>query len=247
MLENLSGRSSLALLDDDLDDDVDRNGPQKAGDRAYEQLRHMIVSLEIEPGATVDEQSLSKRLDLGRTPIREALLRLAVEHLVTIIPRRGTRIAPIDLGELKEVEDLRWNLEALAARWAASRISPRQLEKLERLIDRAEAGDFITTDDWDVEVDRRFHGIVAAATQNRYLVRELAHLFNLGIRLQYASRTQMASVGEELLDYRRIIDALRARDPEAAEAGMRDHLIDTRDRTAAVLGSAVGQFYEDGS
>lgn len=244
MLENLSGRPAQALLDDDLDDDVDRNGPQKAGDRAYDALRQMIVSLELEPGSTVDELSLSKRLELGRTPIREALLRLAEEHLVTIIPRRGTRIAPIDLGQLKEVEELRWNLEALAARWAATRIGPKQLAKLERLIDRAEAGEFRDTEDWDVEVDRRFHGIVAAASQNRFLIRELAHLFNLSIRLQYASRTQMATIGEELRDYRRIIDALRAGDAEAAEAGMRDHLIDTRDRTAAVLGSAVGQFYE---
>ena len=235
------------LLDDELDGDGAHGEPRKAGDRAYEQLRHLIVSLKIEPGVTVDELSLSKRLGLGRTPIREALLRLAEENLVTIIPRRGTRIAPIDLGELKEVEDMRWNLEALAARWAATTIDERQLEALEHLIDRAESGAFIDTDDWDVEVDRRFHSIIAAASQNRYLVRELSHLYNLSIRLQYASRSQMATVGEELFDYRRIIEALRAHDPDAAEEGMHEHLIDTRDRTAAVLGSAVGKFYQDGS
>ncbi len=222
-----------------------RKEPQKAGERAYEQLRHLIVSLELEPGAIVDELSLSKRLGLGRTPIREALLRLAEENLVTIIPRKGTLIAPIDLAELKEVEDLRWHLEALAARWAANRIDEETLERLETLIARAEVGDFSEVEDWDVEVDRRFHAIIAAATGNRYLARELAHLYNLSVRLLYASRTQMASVTEELFDYRRVIAALRARDPAAAVQGIQEHLVDSRNRTAAILGSAVEQFYQN--
>ncbi len=246
MLENISGVVAGALTADEDDGDGIGGEPQKAGDRAYEQLRQLIVSLKIEPGLTVDELSLSKKLGIGRTPIREALQRLAAESLVIIIPRRGTRIAPIDLGELKEVEDLRWTLETLAARWAATRIGERELEALEHLIDQAESGELSATEDWDVEVDRRFHSTVAAAGQNRYLARELSHLYNLSIRLQYALRTQIASVGEELFDYRRIIAALRAQDPDAAEEGMREHLIDTRDRIAAGLGSTVGQFYQDG-
>jgi len=223
-----------------------RNGPLKDGDRAYQQLRSLIVSLKLEPGSTVDELSLSKRLGLGRTPIREALLRLAEENLVIIIPRKGTRIAPIDLAELKEVEDLRWNLEALAARWTAVRISDAELQQLETLVTKAEAGEFAGIADWDVEVDRQFHRLIAEATHNRYLARTLAHLYNLSVRLLYVSRVQMATVTEEVYDYRRIIEALHKRDPEAAVKGIKAHLIDSRDRTAAVLGSAIGQFYRDG-
>ena len=211
----------------------------KDGDLAYLRLRQMIVNLTLEPGSSVDELYLSKLLDLGRTPIREALIRLAQEDLVSIVPRKGTIIAPINFTELKEVEELRWNLEVQAVHWATQRISQSELAELESLLARAEAGDFKHEEDWDVEVDRRFHQLIAKAAKNRHLETTLNRLYNLSVRLFYASRAQMAKVNEELYDYAEILTALRQHHPEAAAKGMENHLIDSRNRIAAMFGPQV--------
>lgn len=202
----------------------------KSSDLAYVKLRQAIISLVLEPGSAVDEQSLSKKLELGRTPIREALLQLAREDLVNIFPRKGTFIAPINFASLKEVEELRWHMEGQAARWAAERITTQQLSNLKTLIAEAQAGEFAHISDWDMEVDRQFHAMIADSSHNRYLAQQLDTLYNLSVRLLYASRAQMQSVTEEIYDYEAIITALRAGDAQAAEAAMQQHLEDSRQR-----------------
>ncbi|UCH27489.1 MAG: GntR family transcriptional regulator [Trueperaceae bacterium] len=208
----------------------------KNGDLAYLKLRHLIVSLRLEPGSTVDELYLSRLLGLGRTPIREALIRLAQEDLVSIVPRKGTLITPLNFPELREVAELRWHLESLAARWAASRITEDTQKKLTTLLADAKSGKLRHLEDWDVEVDRRFHQLVAIAAQNRQLTKALDRLYNLSVRLLYASRTQMADVSEELFDYEEILRALHDHDPEAAEKSLQAHLIDTRQKIAEGFG-----------
>lgn len=210
----------------------------KSRDVAYQRLRQQIVSLQLEPGSQVDELSLSKMLDLGRTPIREALQRLAQDNLVTVIPRKGTIITAINVAELREVEELRWEVESLAACWAAERATEKELQHLEVLIARAKAGDFLEFDHWDVEVDRQFHLLLARAAENRYLVATIDRLYNHSVRLFYASRATMAEASEEMQDYERILEALRARDSALAEHRMQDHLLDSRHRVAEAFGSS---------
>ena len=213
---------------------------QKDGEIAYQRLRHLIVSLVLEPGSQVDELSLSKMLELGRTPIREALLRLSQDNLVTIIPRKGTIIAPISVAELREVEELRWEAESLSARWAAERAKEEELQNLETLIARAKAGDFAHVDHWDVEVDRQFHLRLASAAENRYLVSTIDRLYNHSVRLFYLSQATMAKASEEMQDYERILDAVRVGDPGAAEDRMRNHLMDSRHRMGRAFNSTLG-------
>jgi DNA-binding GntR family transcriptional regulator len=216
---------------------LEQGGKIKNGDLAYLKLRHLIVSLRLEPGSSVDELYLSRLLGLGRTPIREGLIRLAQEDLVSIVPRKGTLITPLNFPELREVAELRWKLESLSARWAASRITEDTQEKLTTLLTDAKAGKLSHIEDWDVEVDRRFHQLIAIAAQNRQLAKALDRLYNLSVRLLYASRTQMADVSEELFDYQEILKALEARDPDAAERGLQAHLIDTRQKIAEGFGA----------
>lgn len=219
---------------------VGADGPRKGlnnGEIAYLRLRHLIVSLELEPGSQVDELSLSKRLDIGRTPIREALLRLSQDNLVTIIPRKGTIIAPINVAELREVEELRWETEALAARWAAERATEEDRQDLEALIASAQAGGFNDIDHWDVEVDRQFHLRLAKAAKNRYLVSTIDRLYNHSVRLFYLSQAAMAEAAEEMQDYNRILNAVHAGDPDGAQDRMRDHLMDSRQRMSRAFSS----------
>lgn len=210
----------------------------KQGDIAYYRLRNKILNLELEPGAHVDELRLSRLLDLGRTPIREALQRLAHDNLVTIIPRKGTIITPINSVGLREASELRWELDCLAARWAAERASDDALEAIEEFIEEIIRTDFADRHQ-HVEADRHFHLQLARAARNRYLVGSLDQLFNHSVRLFNASGAEMATAGEEVHDYRQIVAALRARDPEAAEQAMQVHLKESGVRVAEAYGSAL--------
>lgn len=99
---------------------------ERLSDRAVDRLRTLIITLELEPGSLIDESSLSQRLDCGRTPLREAIQRLAEETLLVILPHRSVAVAPITLTDLQQIYEARTTLECAAVRFAAQRITPAQ-------------------------------------------------------------------------------------------------------------------------
>src|ERR1700716_2183355 len=104
-------------------------------ERAYEELRDRIITLRIPPGAPIDEDLLGRELEMGRTPVREAIKRLALENLVTVFPRRGTFASEINMTDLAHISDVRSVLEGHAAYRAAQRISDVKRAELEELQD----------------------------------------------------------------------------------------------------------------
>src|SRR5882762_9088878 len=94
---------------------------QSLADKAYHAIRGLIVSLELAPGALIDERELIEQLEIGRTPVREALRRLAHEGLVEVYPRRGMFVTGVDVRELARLSEVRAVLEPEAARLAAER------------------------------------------------------------------------------------------------------------------------------
>ena len=94
--------------------------PVLLADRAYEGLRDRIVTLQITPGEPIDEDGVARELGMGRTPVREAIKRLALENLVTVFPRRGTFASDINITDLAQISDVRSVLEGHAAARAAS-------------------------------------------------------------------------------------------------------------------------------
>src|SRR5579862_2319971 len=104
-------------------------------DRAYVELRDRIVTLQIAPGAPIDEDFLGRELAMGRTPVREAIKRLALESLVTVFPRRGTFASEINITDLNHISDVRMVLEGHAAYRAAQRITAEQRRELAALQD----------------------------------------------------------------------------------------------------------------
>ena len=109
--------------------------PLSLSQKAYELIRRRIVDLELLPGAILDEGRLQSELGVGRTPIREALLRLSMERLVTIVPRRGIFVAEIGITDLQQIFEVRILLEAQAARLAARRGSKAHWERMQQLLD----------------------------------------------------------------------------------------------------------------
>ncbi len=193
---------------------------QKAADRAYAGLREMIIRLELEPGTVLVDRILTKKLGVGRTPLREAIHRLAAEKLVVIVPRRGAFVAEIRDGDAWQLYETRLYTERLAARLAAERIAPDQLEGLESLFSNIPP-DYNFAD--DSETDWKFHRGVAEASQNRYLVDIIERLYSLGSRLRFLRYPTYENV-ESVADYRAMLAALRNHDPEAAEAAMTHHI-----------------------
>src|ERR671932_2653405 len=116
-----------------------RSGPgELLADRAYVELRDQIVSLAIPPGAPINEESLGRELGLGRTPLREAIKRLALENLVAVYPRRGTFVCEINITDLAHISDVRVQLEGHAAYRAAQRLTPVQRVELDALVEEIE-------------------------------------------------------------------------------------------------------------
>ena len=179
----------------------------------------MIIRLEVEPGSVLDDRVLTKKLGVGRTPLREAVHRLAAEKLVVIVPRRGAFVMEIRDGDAWQLYEARLQTERLAARLAAERITPEQLHSLESLF--ANLSDDQSFLD-DREIDWRFHKGIAEATQNRYLLDIIERLYSLGTRLRFLRYTYESV--ERVADYQLVLGALRNRDPERAEAAMVEHV-----------------------
>src|SRR5437588_2228553 len=108
-------------------------------ERAYRAVREMIVSLELRPGAVINERELMERLAIGRTPVREALRRLAQEKFVAVYPRRGMFVTTVEIRDLAALCEVRLPLEGQAARLAAERATDHDREDLDVFADQLEA------------------------------------------------------------------------------------------------------------
>lgn len=199
---------------------------QRQSDAAYESLKQLIIRAELRPGAVIEEAVMMERLGVGRTPLREAVQRLAQEDLLESVPRRGYFVTEITAADLYNVFEVRLHLEAFAARLAAERIRPHQLAEFDALLEEGRAG--IAADrrdlDWNLGIDERFHRIVSQATGNPYLVAAINRHLGLSVRTLYLSRVPITLIRDEIATYEEMRAALAAGDPAAAEDAMRKHL-----------------------
>ena len=152
-------------------------------DRAYVELRDRIVTLRIPPGAPIDEDQIGEELEMGRTPVREAIKRLALENLVTVFPRRGTFASEINITDLAHISDVRTQLEGHAAYRAAQRLTPARRAELEQLLDELAASEGSDDVEALMAIDARVHRFIYRSTANPYLEETLARYYNLSLRI----------------------------------------------------------------
>jgi DNA-binding GntR family transcriptional regulator len=152
-------------------------------DRAYSALRDQIVTLAIPPGAPINEDALGRALQMGRTPVREAIKRLALENLVSVFPRRGTFASEINITDLAHISDVRVQLEGLSAFRAAERLTAEQRSELDVLLAEidGEGGDAADL----MALDARVHRFVYRCAGNPYLRETLERYLNLSLRIWY--------------------------------------------------------------
>ena len=191
---------------------------------AYRLIKEKIVTLAYPPASLLNEAQLIAELDLGRTPIREALQRLAFDNLVVILPRRGTIVADLNMSDFQKIFEVRLQLEPQAARLAAERATPDQITAMEALF--AGADDIIYRGDHHqlITLDHQAHCLLAQATQNEFLEEILEQLYTHILRLWYGSLYKVSRLSEAIDEHRHIIAAVKARDGERAAQIMDAHI-----------------------
>jgi DNA-binding GntR family transcriptional regulator len=199
-------------------------------DKAYHEIRGLIVSLELAPGAVIDERELIERLEIGRTPVREALRRLAHERLVEVYPRRGMFVTGVDVRELARLSEVRELLEPEAARLAAERATDTDRKQLSRLLTELDAGGSELMD-----LDERIHRAVYRAAHNDLLEATLEQYYVLALRIWSMALDRAHELEEAVEAHRALLEAIQAGDGERAAETMRAHVQDFEQAMHRVL------------
>ena len=190
---------------------------------AYLRIRDRIVSLDMPPGSVVQEARLREELEIGRTPIREALQRLALENLVKSIPHRGTFVMDVNITDLARITEVRVVLESHAARLAAERLVPADRVAIQELLDVLEAGG--ATDQRELmRLDQRIHRQIYKAARNSFLENTLERYLNLSLRLWYLVLDHEVRLREAVVEHVELLRAVLAGDGPRAESCMSRHV-----------------------
>lgn len=203
-------------------------------EKAYYLLRDRLVTLDLAPGSTIDERALQRELGLGRTPILEALRRLADDRLVEVVPRRGMFASHVDLGDLRSIGEVRVELEGCAGRLAARRATSQDLAGITELL--AELRHTAAADQRElVRLDQRVHRLVYRATHNPFLAATLEEYFVHSLRLWFLVLDHLSHLEHAVSEHLDLLTAIRGGDVEPAEQLMRRHVADFENKIRAVI------------
>lgn len=189
-----------------------------------ETLRQAIRDGVFKPGERLMEVPLAEELGVSRTPVREAIRKLELEGFVVMIPHRGTYVADISLKDVTQVFEIRSALEELAAQLAAERITPDEIEFLERML--VEIGTFMEEKNMDkvVESDINFHEVLYKASRNERLVEIIHNLREQTLRFRTMSMNQPGRLVKTWEEHRLLVEAIADRNPAQAREIARIHM-----------------------
>lgn len=202
------------------------DGYASMAEQAYHVLRDRLIMLDIAPGAPINEQALALELGMGRTPVRESLKKLELDHLVVSYPRRGTFATQVDITDLATVSEMRVVLEPLAARRAATTARPESRAALSAKADQIAGMNLEKIGnralmEYDIDVHRLIYG----ATGNPHLEETLVRLDNLATRIWCLVLDRLPTIGDHVQEHagllRAIADGLPDRAAELALAHTR--------------------------
>lgn len=208
-------------------------GEQKISlnEQAYREINELIISLQLAPGSQVDERVLAERLGIGRTPIREALFRLAAEGLVETVPKRGFFIKPVTVDDIRALFEAMIFMERDVAFLAARRITNEHVERLWE-VHAALQKAMKDRDYLKITLENsRFHRLVYDASENRFFTSSLNHIQNQAQRLAYLSYSRemepndLQSHFQRVIgDHTAVIELLAARDQKRLVQKITEHV-----------------------
>ena len=197
----------------------------------YERLRRAILSLSIQPGDNLEEKELVERFGISRTPVREALIRLAADGLVILLPNRGARVAAVDLGDFPRYVEAYDLIQRAATRLAAERRETEDVTRIKAAQERFEKAVVKQEPLEMTECNRDYHAVIGEASHNHYLSDQYKNLLDQGmrmLRIPFAYDPSSDDGVEKHLkkiitEHRAITRSIEAKDINAAERYAHDH------------------------
>lgn len=194
-------------------------------DRAYALIEEAIVTLQLQPGSVVSEKVLSEMVGIGRTPIREAIQRLARQHMIIVLPQRGLIVAEIDVTKQLKLLEIRREIERLICRAAAKRATPAERRRFADLAvefeEETSSGDQLAF----IRSDRDFNELSVLAARNEFAESAMRMLHGLSRRFWYRHQRKEDDLPQMARLHRAICLAIADGDADAAGEGL-DRLID---------------------
>ena len=216
-------------------------GARQMKEQAFRDLERMIVNGELAPGRWVSETDLIEVSGHTRAPVRSAIQRLADQGLLTIVPRRGAQVCPIDHTEQFRALELRRAVESLVARSAARRATPQQKHQFRLLARRFRDAEKSKSQEVMTELDAECFELLIAASDNRFAARALTSVKGLSRRFWVIHQAQYGDIVRMAAGHAEVAEAVCQGD-EAAAAGAVSALIDyVEEFTLEVVGFSGGR------
>lgn len=188
----------------------------------------MIIDLRLSPGMILEELSLVTLIQLGRTPVHEAVARLVTDQLVIVMPRRGLMIAPIGLKEVSEIFEARDVIEGGNAYVAAQHASDAELAEMRRLVEAAENSRSETDAQLFLEEDQCIHHFLAFCTHNSFLYSATNRILLHNFRFWHFYFATYGIQSNSFISHMPLLSALEQRDAQAAFDRMHEHVQTSR-------------------
>ncbi|WP_051688119.1 GntR family transcriptional regulator [Desulfofalx alkaliphila] len=201
---------------------------EKMRDNVYSRLRKAILKGKFQPGDRLVERKLAEKLNVSRTPIREAIRMLELEGLVSHIPRVGSVVSSIDAVEVHEIYRIRAVLEGLAARMAAERIKPEQLQQLTVTLQKIEQAIIDNKIDKLEELHLDFNRLIYESAESTRLYNMITSMVDFINRFTMVGYTRPGRIAQAHKEHRLIVEAIKLRDGELAERVAREHIENSR-------------------
>ena len=203
----------------------DTTATRLVAEHAYMELRDRIVTLHLPPGTVLREDELMGQLCIGRTPLREAVKRLALENLVDVQPRRGTFVSAVEAADIVNITEVRAELEAYAAELAALRLDPEGHATAEQLLHEVEKLSGPDDQDWLMRFDERIHRFIWEAARNPPLSQTLERYFTHSLRIWYMVLDRVPTLGHAVHDQTQLLEAVLDRNGPHARTIMHEHVL----------------------
>jgi len=205
---------------------------QSLQEQAYHALRRAIFSGELKAGQRLVETQLATRLQVSRTPIREAIRLLQHENLAMTDPSGVLRVATISATDAAQLYDCRLALERLSVLEACTKASAAHVQDLEKILLQSEdfKQNLTVSESQLLELDYQFHRLLAQSSGNAWLVALLEQVFDKMLLLRLQTTIHNPQVLEIRVEHRRIFEAIAARSPNQAIAAMESHLNASKER-----------------
>lgn len=204
---------------------VDIDAVRNLTDKAYEYVEELIVTLKLPPGSSISELALSKRLGMSRTPVGEAMQRLAREGLVMILPRRGIIVSDLNAKQQLHLLEMRREIDRFIARSAARRATVEERRRFQEIARTFKASLKNGDETSFMRADKAFHSLFATAARNEFAVSALDLMDSLSRRFWYAHHKQVGDLQLSGTYHADIASAIAVGD-ETAAAAASDKLMD---------------------